>query len=485
MAHIKSIWTGVIDFFSDPLCERNKEKIDGYFKGRGYLATVCFIVLAGHLTGLEYYFNIVNMLLFCSALLLTDSIRPAVTFACTVTFQITRGHVPGYPGYSSYYFDGAKLWILIGLTVIMAACVVRFIIVNRVFAGLNFKRTPLLLSLSLLSLSFMLAGAFAPGWRPGDLLHGFCQAATYCFIFLVFYGSFKKEKGEDALSFYTYLSSMMAIILVVQAIFLYLTGGVIEGGSIIKERIHFGWGIWTTAGIYFATLIPSVFIGVIREKHPVFYFVLATLTLFGAVLTLSRNAILFGGAAYAACVLICCFKGNNKKLFRIVAAAGLVLAMLAAVLMWDKITLVLKDLFDRGLSDNGRFKLWAMGIENFLKAPLFGNGYYSLEVTENVVITTHFLPKMAHNTIVQILSSMGVAGICAYGFYRYKTLIPFLKRPTAAKTVLLISVLVLLGGSLLDNFIFRFYNIFHYSAALAIAFRLYEDEQDEIRVESI
>ena len=216
-----------------------------------------------------------------------------------------------------------------------------------------------------------------------------------------------------------------------------------------------------------------------------FYFVLATLTFFGAVLTLSRNAILFGGAAYAACVLICCFKGNNKKLFRIVAAVGLVLAMLAAVLMWDKITLVLKDLFDRGLSDNGRFKLWAMGIENFLKAPLFGNGYYSLEVTENVVITTHFLPKMAHNTIVQILSSMGVAGICAYGFYRYKTLIPFLKRPTAAKTVLLISVLVLLGGSLLDNFIFRFYNIFHYSAALAIAFRLYEDEQDEIRVESI
>ena len=48
----------------------------------------------------------------------------------------------------------------------------------------------------------------------------------------------------------------------------------------------------------------------------------------------------------------------------------------------------------------------------------------------------------------------------------------------------LLAILVLLSESLIDNFIFHFHHTFHYSITLAVAFRLYENEEKELALSS-
>ena len=68
------------------------------------------------------------------------------------------------------------------------------------------------------------------------------------------------------------------------------------------------------------------------------------------------------------------------------------------------------------------------------------------------------------------MSAGGIVLLLAYAFYRFKTVIPFIKKPCLLKTMLGISVLALVLGSLLDNFIFDIYPTFYMSLALAVAF---------------
>ena len=120
----------------------------------------------------------------------------------------------------------------------------------------------------------------------------------------------------------------------------------------------------------------------------------------------------------------------------------------------------------RGFSDNGRFELWAQGIEGFLFAPIFGQGFFT-----SVSDSADFLPTMVHQTFIQILSAMGIFGLLAYLYYRVSSVLPLFKRPSIEGTMLALSVGVLLGESLLDNFIFYFIPIILYSLLMAVIHR--------------
>jgi O-antigen ligase len=136
----------------------------------------------------------------------------------------------------------------------------------------------------------------------------------------------------------------------------------------------------------------------------------------------------------------------------------------------DKIFLVVEDFLDRGFSDNGRFNLWRAAFDAFLKAPMFGSGFYGLHVEGQAVFGP--LPVMAHNTVLELLSAMGIFGLFAYAYYRIKSLWLFFEKPSLTKSFLGMSVLVILLESLLDNFVFNVYPMFYIMAAMAIVFKV-------------
>jgi O-antigen ligase len=216
------------------------------------------------------------------------------------------------------------------------------------------------------------------------------------------------------------------------------------------------------------------FLGVMKSRFSWVYFSVATLAYIAAVMTLSRNALLVGGIAYCACAVASCFIGRYKKVYRIIVSVGAFAVAVGAILLWDRIAVLLSDFLERGFSDNGRYELWKTGIDNFLISPLFGTGFF--QYVSDTFVSATFVPKLAHQTFIQLLSCMGIFGLAAYFYYRVASLIPFVKRPNVDKSMLLASVAVMLSMSLIDNFIFRFLHVIHYSIALAIGFVIYEQQ---------
>ncbi len=464
----------------------NTASLQSFFMGRYYPLTVAALVLLGHTFGIEIYLCLVNMILFASAMVTCTSVRPLIIALCTFTWQVPLKHTPGGPVWSNHYLSGPGPWLL-GLSVIIIVSTFVYIFIkHKIFKGLSFRDTPLLLSTLILSAAFLLNGAFSSTWEPSDLLYGALQAILFPLLFLVFYKGLKEENDLGGLCLYvSYVAAVMGVLFSLEIADLYIFGndyyGTLfsESGAVIKERIHLGWATWNPAGISAAVLIPAIFYGTVKGKHPFAYFACACITYVAALLTFSRNTILASSAAFVACILIACFFGDpkRKKAFRITVGSALLAVVFFVIVFWSEITVFAKDIFDRGLSDNGRFAVWNVAVSNFKSKPVFGTGFYYFY--SPILYNYSFMPLMAHQTFLQLLSSMGLVGLGAYVFYRIDTAGIFFKKPTFEKSMLGLCISVLLCGSMLDNFIFTVFPLFFYSVALAVAALISDAQREE------
>ena len=449
----------------------------GFYMSAYYPALVAAIVILGSLSGIEYYLNFLNTALVIGALVICPSIKPVMITLMTYVYQISLINSPFYPGYSDYYVSSWRLPVSIILAVLIVFAFVYYIVKNKIVSRISIMKTPYLIPTLAFSAALLLNGAFSGKWQVANLIFGAAHVIVYLVIFLLFFYGLERERGEELVRYFIYLTLLIAIILGAEMLNLFLVGdNVFVDGSINKTAMALGWGIWNLVAVSAAILIPVAFLGMEKCRYPWLYFAAATVSYLVSILTMSRNALIFSTLTYAACVIIFSFAGKNKKSMRVVVLIGLVSIALLGVVLWDKISSLLSDYLERGFSDNGRFALWSAAFENFLDSPVFGSGFYSLHVEGQAVFGP--LPVMAHNTVLQLLSSSGVVGLCAYIWYRVSTVKAFIKRPSLAKTMLGLAILVILLESMLDNFVFNVYPMFYAMIALAIATRLDKEEQE-------
>ena len=451
--------------------------IRAFYMGRIYPIVVCGLVLFGSLTGLEMYFNFLVTALFVSSLFICTSTRPMIVSLCTYIFQLSTKNSPSLINNSDYLYTGWRIVALIVSILSIFAAAFYFFFKNKLYRKIDIKRDKIIIPIAALCLAFLVNGAFSDSWVPMSLLFAFLQTVVYGFIFLLFFYGLGDEDTTDALMPYlSYVSALMASVIIIQLAHLFATAdNVFVDGSINKEAVVLGWGIWNLVGACLAMLIPVIFWGVMHSKYSWAYFTLATLTWLCAVLTMSRNALIFASLAYATCVIIACFRGNYRKPYRIICAIGVLGVIGLIVLLWSKIQSLLGDYFARGFDSNGRYELWAIALKNFADCPIFGRGFSGFESVHKLEsgAFAHMgpMPTMAHNTLFELLSATGIVGTLAYGYYRAVSLIPVFKRPTLQKTMLALSLLVTLGGSLLDNFVFNLYPMYFAMVTLALIHR--------------
>lgn len=450
-----------------------EDVLSHFFKGYVYPPVVCAMILISHLTGTEFFFNIINILLAVAALCICDTIRPFITVFTTYPFQFARETNLYDPSKQDFYFSGSRLPVIVVLFVLVTLAAFFFLAKNRAFTKERLRELPLIPSLPILLCAFLVNGAFSAEWNAPSLAYGAVQLFSFGFAFYLFYLGLIKEKGQKLAEYLSYTSALIAILLTLETLALYLTNDALfADGSVVKEQVLYGWGNWNTAGQCIALTIPMCFYGAMKNKYPWFYFAAATLAFLSAALTLSRNAFLFAGLAYVSCVIIACFFGNNKRAFRVLVPIGIAAVLLLAFVFREKLITLLSDYVNRGFSDNGRFEHWKEGFSSFLKAPIFGVGFFGGVPTDNGIF-----PVMVHNTPLQLLRAMGIVGFVSYFYYRFETARIFM-RPTLEKTMLGISLLVILLGSLLDNFVFYVHQMLYYPIILSAAFIIFRG-QDE------
>ena len=145
-----------------------KEPLRLFFEGNLYPFLVALITVVGHISGLEFYFNIPNMLMVSLALCICPTFKVALPFMLTVVYQVNLRHSPGIPTWSDYYYATHRIVIIAVLLAVLVAALVYFTVKN-ILPKINVRKIPLLLPLVLLSLAFLLNGAFSDRWNIGNL----------------------------------------------------------------------------------------------------------------------------------------------------------------------------------------------------------------------------------------------------------------------------------------------------------------------------
>ena len=455
------------------------DRLNKFYMGRLYPAVVCVLVLCGFLCSKEHILIPTIVLFACGAFWVCRSVKPLIAPLCTFIYSLSNGNAIFGSEASDYYFTGWRIKALVLLAALATVSIVAFFIKAGIIQKMLVKKTPLLFPLLLLSASFLLSGAFSDKWAAKDLLYGFFLVFSFLVVYVLFYHGFSEDDDTTELGdYFSYVTLLMSLVLIVEMVWLYTgeNGVISPEGEIVKSMIIFGWGSCNNAGVYLAMLIPMNFYGAYRSRIGGVYFLVATATYICAVLTLSRNALLFSTLADIGCLIGFSIYGNPKKRrsFAYSALAILLCAAVVYVVYREPLILALSSYAEMGVSDSGRFEIWREALSTFLENPILGNGFY--EVLQTGELKASFIPAMAHNTALQFMSSMGLVGLASYVFYRIRSVRAFTDRPELLKTMLGVSILILLGESLLDNFIFQIHPMFYYSIAMAIAYRRYDEQ---------
>ena len=468
-----------------------------FFLGRAYPIAVAALVLLSHLFGLEIPLVILLLSALCAALLITRSVVPLVAPFLLIFFGISRQHSPSIQTGSGHL--GRPLF-LVPFVIMVALLLISLVYVLRERGALRFadlRSLPFLIPSGIFVVTLLLNGAFAPGYTASNLLLALIEGVALTLLIYVFILGFRGERSEELIGYFIYISAVVALLIFVETAILYFSGDVLVSGSAVKDNIFYGWGVANTAGQALTATLPVLFLGAMRSSREAvlclsaaflaLVTVLLTLSrsalLVTVLLTLSRSALLVAGVIVLLSLVIGCFFGNTKRIFRIFLPALFVVGTLLSVAVWEKASTLVADIFEKGFSDNGRYALWGTGIDEFLKYPIFGRGFYGFEelLSEPLYLYIGFFPRMLHNTVLELLAATGVCGFVGYAVYRFYTARFFFKRPSLAKTMLGLAVLTLLLQSLLDNFLFYVQPTFYYSIAIAITVLLDEQRKTVIK----
>ena len=457
--------------------ENLKSALNKFFNGRIYPIVIAALVLLSHIFGIEFYLNFINIALCVVSFAVTDSVKPFIPTLCTYIYQLSRKTNLLYPQKEGFLLQGATLYTLVFLlAIVFAFALLLFIRRCKKYPGI-LKKLPLLPSAILLSVAFLMNGAFSPSWTVPSLLYGVSQIVTFFVIFYFFFVGLRGEKLDEVVDYFAYVTAIMAVILILQTGYLYASvEDLFAGSAVIKFKIDYAWGNSNTAGQQMVMTLPMLFFGVMKGKRPFVYYTIAVLIVICCGVTLSRNALLLSVLGFVLLSVISCFTGGAKKQMRVVFPIIVLCIMGGVVLLWGEISQVFTRYFELGFSDAGRYDLWKRGFEAFLEAPVFGKGFFGVFPGETQ--RNQIFPILVHNTPIELLCASGLFGLLAYLVYRINSFKHFVRRPSLAKTLLGLSILTVVLSSLLDNFIFYNHQMLYYPVVHAIACSLYFEEEE-------
>ena len=438
-----------------------KERVCSFYLGRLYPLLICSLVFISSTVGFEILFFFLHAAFASAGLLLTKTVKPFIISLLTFHLQISVKHSPFYPSYSDYFTQGVRPYAMLLLLFAVLGAIFYFSVKRRVFSSALNSGDKVTRALIFLSVTLLFNGVLGGKWAVGNLLFALVNIFVYLFLFVfLLYG---QRAGEVSFDYISYISLLVVSVTVLQLLHLFITGDVFQDGSIVKERVALGWGIWNLIGISLVSYIPVLIYGAKKCKRGGIYLLFSTLAFCAATLTLSRNALLCGISVLFLSLVITFYSSKNKRIYASLLLAGVLLAVLAALFFYDRIELVFLDYFNRFLSDNGRFALWREALCEFLSAAIFGVGFYGF-TPDTAVFGA--LPKMAHNFILELACAGGIFALFGYFYW----LVTLAREILAAKNkdalLLVLSPLSVLLGSLLDNFVFNIYPMFVFNVIL-------------------
>lgn len=447
-------------------------RILAFFDGNIFPAVYAAAVLLSAFFGLELPLFCLTALLVAFLCAFAADTRAVLVPVVLVMFGMSWKHTP-QPPYDSGFFNGIPALVTLGAAGAVAVSALVWRMAARPCEHNLFKeKSAFKWSLFALAAAFLLNGAFFSGYKAADLLLGALFALSFCALYIFFFNTLQKREGLGRYA--AYLLVLASAVIAVQLFKILLADGVVREGSIDKDLLIAGWGMSNNIGGYLAAFLPASFYLALKCRRGFLFYVLGFFFYGCVFLTLSRASVLVGGVAVVACaVYMSVVKSPCRTFARIFNAVCVLAAAVCAFLLRDRIRDLFAVFFERGFGDSGRFFIWKQGLVNFLRAPVFGVGFYEPIAPDwSYEVANWVFPDLYHNLFIQMLAACGAVGLAALLFHLAALArLAFAKGMTTEKLFYLAIVCMILAASLLDNHIFHIFHALVYSAFLLFAER--------------
>ena len=455
------------------------KSIRKFFLGEWYPIFSFALVVFGYISGLEVYTVLINSIVMAIAIVSTLSIKPMLFFMLTFMYQFSAQHLPMKPYYSDHYYTGHRVYILLLSAVIIVVAVLVYLAKSRVLRFASFGKIPLFVPLVLFCAAMVTNGLLVDGSDLMDLVWGLGQVLVYLIIYVLCFLGLRRENRRELLDYFNHLVILMSWVIVLECLWFIVSGDKSFAEVVETRSLALGVGNCNIVGVHAAMLIPANIYGFMKGKRQYLSIITALFVYAVALVSTSRNAMLFG-TIYFAMGLIACFVLTKKKSRLVKMTVLFAVFLVAFVLIFRDQVIDVIDLYkDRGMGNNGRYYLWERAFYEFLESPIFGKGFYTIDLTTPNSfdkLSFDLVPDFAHNTIFELLGATGIVGLVAYLIYRVSTLKLMLKKASADRFMLMLSASYIVAASLLDNFVLQIFSPVFYTVTVAVAAIVYEDD---------
>ena len=429
---------------------------------------IAALTLASNLFSWEIPVLYAFALIVALAALLCDDMLCIIPLACCAYFTFSKVNNPLDKAHTSIFLEKAaqvNFWIIVAITAVFAIGRLVFDIIEHKERR---KLPKLIWGFVALGVAYILGGLFSKYYAFDTAFFGLTQILAISFSYFYFYFTVDFKKIDK--SYFAYLMTVCGFLLCGEVIGMLHYGGFFTTtGEFDRSNLHTGWGVYNNVAGAMIMCSPAPFYYATTKDRGWPYRIIGNFFYLAILFIQSRGGMLFGSCVYALCVLVTIWKTAHKKEL-ILSQRGLwLIAFLVCLIFQNKIADMFHSVIDRGMDDSGRFDIYLNGLEQFLDAPIFGNGFYACESFrwgDNTIGA--FLPARYHNTVVQLLASGGIVMLLAYGYHRFETLRMIFKKRNVEKYFIGMCILGLLLTSLLDCHFFNFGPGFTYSALLLL-----------------
>lgn len=413
----------------------------------------------------------------------------------------SAGNNPGKEETSIFYGSYGGIIILCLAAVVLAAVIFRIATDEEMgFKKLFTQERLLWRGFIAVGIAYMLSGIGSAHYfeiAGKNFFFAILQFLSLFLLYFLFSATIKWERVDG--KYFAWMAIVFGLTVVGQTIHIYATQNVIAdniingevlGKKINRVNIYTGWGMYNNIGALIAIAIPFPLYLACTERHSSLFVCLSALMVVATIFTGSRGSMIGAVIAFGISYAFALVKSKNRKALIITVASLIGVAILLFFIFKKELATLFSEVpdlfkFDSLISDGGlggfwelfndsnRFSVYREGFKVFVKNPVFGDSFYPSEFVpwdfSELEQFSSFFPPRWHNTIVQLLASCGAVGLCAYLFHRVETVRLFCKEPSPMKTVIAISLGVLLLMSLLDCHMFNIGPVFFYSLGLLFA----------------
>lgn len=473
------------------LRENNKilQTIERFLQSRWFIVALTVFICTTQTLGLDMVGFIGLALVFVYICIFSDNINPIVPIVCLAIYCVSTQNGPwtqlsdkaDEPVHSTSLYTSTFFTVLlcIGIPILLSAAVFRVLVFGE--CKKVFTKNSVFIGLAVLSVSFLLSGAFSASWELEDFFWGVVQAATY-FIIYVFFASCVDKKTFTLDYIANVMLAGLAIMIFAVAVMYITKFHLVDGLSPTwKGMMSYGWGMTNSVGTYISFVLPACLYKMHAQKNRRWIWsVVLAIGMLTAILTLCRAGMVTAALVVIIGLTIFAVKKETRKhaLWTIGVYLGLI--ALVALIIWlsGNAEQILNYFFVKTNVDSldalssGRIQIWERYMTHFPKDPIFGGGFLvDWAAWENSKFVARsgafaFYGILAHNLIVQTLASSGIVGMIALLIHVFTLGKRVAKKHSYARSFLSIALCAYYFLSILDTIFYMTHFTFLYIAMI-------------------